>query len=100
MQRQLDQEFSNLGVFKKTVAFRSDNRAFLSTDIQMLEHENDVSIIVSYKQSAQVRFLGLRFVHYRPILPNPYRVLYPILPKNKQERKRNAFDQTKTPFWN
>ncbi|PIK39598.1 putative neutral and basic amino acid transport protein rBAT [Apostichopus japonicus] len=57
VERQLDQEFSNLGVFKKTVAFRSDNRAFLSTDIQMLEHENDITAYIRSSDEQSERFL-------------------------------------------
>ncbi|PIK40197.1 putative neutral and basic amino acid transport protein rBAT [Apostichopus japonicus] len=57
VERQLDQEFSTLGVFKKTVAFRSDNRAFLSTDIQMLEHENDITAYIRSSDEQSERFL-------------------------------------------
>lgn len=57
VERQLDLNFSPLDSFRRTVAFRSDNRAFLSTDIRILEHENDITAYIRSSDEQTSKFL-------------------------------------------
>lgn len=54
---QLDQEFSSLEVFRELVAFRADNRAFLSTKIDMLEHEGQITAYIRRSSEQTEEFL-------------------------------------------